>query len=165
MPPALLTSDVHLSPEHGRSTSRALAGLISEHRGADVHLVGDIFDLSLTPADGQPAHTLGRILAAHEEWVAACRQHLAAGGRLSFVTGNHDADLGEPPMAAVLHSVLQPPDDRQLSVSPWFHRHGSVHIEHGHVYDPDCAPNHPLSPADARTEAPATRSSLLTRMT
>src|SRR6187549_2675369 len=152
MPPALLTSDVHLSPDRGRSTSRALGALMAEHRGADVHLVGDIFDLSLTPAGGMAADTLGRILATHREWVDACRNHLATGGRLCFVPGNHDAELCEPEPMAVLRSALRPADDRQLSVAPWFHRQGSVHIEHGHVYDPDCAPNHPLSPANSHSE-------------
>jgi hypothetical protein len=152
MAPALLTSDVHLSPTGGQSVSRALARLIAEHCGKNVLLVGDIFDLSLTPLDHEPAETLGRILAAHPEWVLACKTHLEKGGRLCFVPGNHDAELNESTTAGVLLRTLAPPDDRQLAVMPWFYRHGSVHIEHGHVYDPDCAPNHPLSPANAHSE-------------
>jgi len=152
MSPALLTSDVHLSQARGQSASRALGRLISQHPGKSVLLVGDIFDLSLTPLNDRPAETLGRILAAHPEWVMASRAHLESGGRLCFVPGNHDAELCESATAAVLHRALAPPDDRQLAVAPWFYRHGSVHIEHGHVYDPDCAPNHPLSPTNAHSE-------------
>jgi hypothetical protein len=150
--PALLVSDVHLSPDFGLQASTALARLIAAHPGTDVHLVGDIFDLSQTPAGQKPAETLARILAAHPEWLSQCRKHLHAGGRLCLVPGNHDADLGDSDTAAVLHAALAPPDDRQLGVAPWFYRRGSVHIEHGHVYDPDCAPNHPLSPANVRSE-------------
>lgn len=152
MRPALLTSDVHLAPEQDVSVSSALARLMAAHPGADVHLVGDIFDLSQTPLRERPAQTLSRILATHSSWVAACQRHLATGGRICFVLGNHDAELGAPDAASVLRAALQPPDDRHLTIAPWFCRHGSVHIEHGHVYDPDCAPNHPLSAADARSE-------------
>lgn len=152
MPPALLTSDVHLSPEHGRRTSQALAALMAEHPTIDVHLVGDIFDLSQTPPGERPEATLSRTLAAHPEWVHACRQHLARGGRLSFVAGNHDAELDDPAVRHILFSTLAPADERTLSVAPWFCRRGAVHLEHGHVYDADCAPDHPLSPASAAGE-------------
>lgn len=152
MTPALLVSDVHLSPSCGLQASAALSRLIAAHPGVDVHLVGDIFDLSQTPAGQRPAETLGRTIAAHPEWLSQSRKHLKSGGRLCLVPGNHDADLSDAETAAVLYAALEPPDDRQLSVAPWFHRHGSVHIEHGHVYDPDCAPNHPLSPANVRSE-------------
>jgi len=152
MRPALLTSDVHLSPEHGRTTSRALARLMGETSNADVYLVGDIFDLSQTPHLDHPSSTIRRILTTHVDWVQACRRHLAQGGRLCFVAGNHDAELATPEVAATLRDALEPPDERQLSVVPWFCRHGSAHVEHGHVYDPDCAPNHPLSPPSAESE-------------
>ena len=31
-----------------------------------------------------------------------------------------------------------------MRVSPWFFREGGLHVEHGHLYDPDNAPAHPL---------------------
>ena len=31
-----------------------------------------------------------------------------------------------------------------MRTTPWFFRDGNVHIEHGHLYDPDNAPGHPL---------------------
>src|SRR5690606_16338269 len=40
----------------------------------------------------------------------------------------------------------------RLEVSPWFVRRGSVHVEHGHLYDPDNAPSHPLAPWSIATE-------------
>src|SRR6202000_308333 len=32
----------------------------------------------------------------------------------------------------------------RVRVSPWFFREGGLHIEHGHLFDPDNAPAHPL---------------------
>src|SRR5262249_39912556 len=32
----------------------------------------------------------------------------------------------------------------RVRVSPWFLRDGAMHVEHGHLYDPDNAPAHPL---------------------
>src|SRR5690606_21193980 len=37
-------------------------------------------------------------------------------------------------------------------VSPWFVRRGGVHIEHGHLWDRDNAPLHPLDDWSAATE-------------
>src|SRR6185369_877190 len=34
----------------------------------------------------------------------------------------------------------------------WFLRHGTVHVEHGHAYDPDNAPTHPLIAPTTGTE-------------
>lgn len=31
-----------------------------------------------------------------------------------------------------------------MRTSPWFFREGGLHLEHGHLYDPDNAPAHPL---------------------
>lgn len=152
MNPALLLSDVHLAPGARQSASLDLARLMGRHPGAGIYLVGDIFDLSCTPPGGRPGRTLTEILDAHPDFVRAARQHLSEGGRLSFVLGNHDADLVEPAVAAVLRAALRPNSESQLQILPWFCRHGDVHIEHGHVYDPDCAPSHPLAPHDPKHE-------------
>ena len=53
----------------------------------------------------------------------------------------------------VLHEMgLDLPESVPLTTFPWFIRRAGVHIEHGHFYDPDNAPNHPLSQWDHRTE-------------
>jgi len=43
-------------------------------------------------------------------------------------------------------------DDARLVIEPWFIRRGGVHIEHGHAYDPDNAPAHPLAAWSPETE-------------
>lgn len=148
----LILSDTHLSRELGQSTSSALAALLTEHRDAELILAGDIFDLSLD-APRVPAHeSLVRVIAAHEPLRAALQAHLQAGRPVTLVPGNHDAALTDLSAVEALRRCLQVPDDRQLTVSPWFVRRGDVHIEHGHLYDPDNAPNHPLGGHDPRTE-------------
>ena len=42
--------------------------------------------------------------------------------------------------------------DGPVTVEPWFLRRGDVHVEHGHLYDPDNAPAHPLSRPGYRSE-------------
>ncbi len=39
-----------------------------------------------------------------------------------------------------------------LEIAPWFVRRAQVHIEHGHFYDPDNAPAHPLAEWSPETE-------------
>jgi hypothetical protein len=51
-----------------------------------------------------------------------------------------------------LRRLLQADNDESVQVLPWFVRRGPVHIEHGHLYDPDCAPNHPLADPNPRHE-------------
>ena len=148
----LILSDTHLSREHGRATSSALASLLDRHRDAELILAGDIFDLSLDAPRVPASDSLAQVFAAHHPLRAALTRHLRRGGRVTFVPGNHDAALTNPAAVDALRVCLEAPDDRQLSVSPWFLRRGGVHIEHGHLYDPDNAPNHPLGGHDPRTE-------------
>jgi hypothetical protein len=42
--------------------------------------------------------------------------------------------------------------DAPLTLNPWFVRRGPLHIEHGHLWDPDNAPAHPLSGWSFATE-------------
>jgi hypothetical protein len=55
-------------------------------------------------------------------------------------------------MRRSLLSALELSSEAPLFVCPWFVRRGGVHIEHGHVYDPDNAPLHPLAPWSPLTE-------------
>jgi UDP-2,3-diacylglucosamine pyrophosphatase LpxH len=148
----LILSDTHLSREYGRSTSSALASLLAHHRDAELILAGDIFDLSLDAARVPASDSLAEVIAAHEQLRTALQSHLQAGRRVTLVPGNHDAALTNPSAIEALRRCLRVPDERQLTVSPWFVRRGDVHIEHGHLYDPDNAPNHPLGGHDPRTE-------------
>lgn len=153
MPQAcLILSDTHLSRDHGRTTSAALATLLDQHRDAELVLAGDIFDLSLESSQMPVREAIGRIFAAHDDLRTALSRHLRRGSRITLVPGNHDAALTGAEAATALRSFLGPPDDRQLTIVPWFLRREGVHIEHGHLYDPDNAPNHPLGGHDPRTE-------------
>lgn len=148
----LILSDTHLSQEHGRTTSSALASLLDRHRDAELILAGDIFDLSLEAARVPASDSLARVIAAHPPLRTALTQHLRRGSRVTFVPGNHDAALTNPAAVDALRVCLEASDERRLTVSPWFLRRGDVHVEHGHLYDPDNAPNHPLGGHDPGTE-------------
>lgn len=148
----LILSDTHLSQGQGRATSIALAALLEHHRDAELVLAGDIFDLSLESPHVPVSEGLARIFAAHDTLRRALRRHLERGSRVTLVPGNHDAALTSPEALTALRFCLGAPDERQLTIVPWFLRRDGVHIEHGHLYDPDNAPNHPLGGHNPRTE-------------
>jgi UDP-2,3-diacylglucosamine pyrophosphatase LpxH len=83
---------------------------------------------------------------------AALQAHLARGRSIHFVAGNHDAWLSDDAAAPLLRSLLKPQRAEQVQVHRWFYRVGSVHIEHGHLYDRDNSFPHPLGGFDPRTE-------------
>jgi hypothetical protein len=83
-------------------------------------------------------------LVQEPELLEALRAHLARGSPLSLVSGNHDASLMAPEVRRVLIDVLRPPNESLLQVAPWFLRRHGYHLEHGHLWDPDNAPSHPL---------------------
>jgi hypothetical protein len=56
------------------------------------------------------------------------------------------------PVRAALAAALELTDAAPLRTAAWCVRRGSVHIEHGHLYDPDNAPAHPLSLWSPETE-------------
>lgn len=150
--PLLILSDAHLSKDYGSDISDSLAELLPRYRDSEVILAGDIFDLSLDSADVDPGESLKAAISPHKRAVEALRRHVAGGGRLTFVPGNHDAALSHAKVASRLRNLFGARDDRTVEVNPWFLRRDGVHIEHGHLYDPDCAPNHPLAPPNARSE-------------
>jgi hypothetical protein len=59
-------------------------------------------------------------------------------------------------MAAKLREALlrklEVSSESALEIAPWFVRRGGVHVEHGHFYDPDNAPAHPLAEWTPETE-------------
>lgn len=150
--PLLILSDTHLSRDYGGPVAHDLARLLEQNSHAEVILNGDILDLSLDPADRNPAESLHSALAPHGAFVGALSQHVTQGGKLTLVPGNHDAGLTAAEQQESLRRTLRAPNDECVEVSSWFIRRGDVHIEHGHLYDPDCAPNHPLADANAHSE-------------
>ncbi|APR75000.1 Hypothetical protein A7982_00346 [Minicystis rosea] len=145
-PRTVVLGDLHLIRETPREVSNALASLVSAHPGARLVFAGDLFDL---PADGprRPAReAVASVLGAHPAMRTALARHVDGGGELWLLGGNHDADVGSLDFPEQLGAALGTPASARARVrsSPWFLRDGAVHFEHGHVYDPDNAPAHPL---------------------
>jgi UDP-2,3-diacylglucosamine pyrophosphatase LpxH len=107
---------------------------------------GDLLDLSLEAHRVSRRQALEETFGSHPRVRAALAGHVDRGGELWLVAGNHDADLGQPAFQRSLLDELRVsfPARSRVRVTPWFFREGSLHIEHGHLYDPDNAPAHPL---------------------
>jgi predicted phosphodiesterase len=150
--PLLVTSDIHLSRRSPPALARDLARLVAAHPGHELVLAGDVFDLSAEPAGSDPRASLLDLLRPHQELVSALRAHLGAGHSATLIAGNHDAPATLPGMREQLLELLGLAPAARLAITPWFVRRGGVHIEHGHLYDPDNAPTHPLAPWSLHTE-------------
>jgi hypothetical protein len=142
----LVLGDLHLTPRSPGAVGDDLRALLADHAGARVILCGDTFELDIgSAADGRAA-ALGETLRAQPAVREALGRHLERGGELWLLPGNHDPDLAEPGLRAALLSALEPASQAwpRLHAVPWFLRRGALHVEHGHGYDPDNAPAHPL---------------------
>jgi hypothetical protein len=129
-----------------------LARLIESQPGAEVVLGGDAFDLSYALRHDAQSELLSALLDRSPELVVALRNHVAAGRPVTLLPGNHDAALCDDDVASVFRARLGVSADAPIGVSPWFVRRGDVHLEHGHVYDPDNAPVHPLAEWNEQSE-------------
>jgi UDP-2,3-diacylglucosamine pyrophosphatase LpxH len=150
--PLVVLSDVHLSATGKRGVAKDLAELIRGSAGHELILAGDVFDLSTEPPDRDVPATIAQMLRAHGDLASSLREHLRAGGPVTLIAGNHDAAAATPEVRSVLLHSLELVDGARLEISPWFVRRGRVHLEHGHLYDPDNAPTHPLAPWSWETE-------------
>jgi UDP-2,3-diacylglucosamine pyrophosphatase LpxH len=148
----LVVSDVHLGHTTGRAAGVALATLLRTHPEHELVLAGDTLNLSLAPLDRTPERSVREILETHSELREALRERLERGVEVVFLAGNHDAALVSDDVRASLAEALGVPGDAPISVAAWFLRRGDVHIEHGHLYDPDNAPTHPLAEWTDQTE-------------
>ncbi|HEX3777217.1 MAG TPA: metallophosphoesterase [Polyangiaceae bacterium] len=152
MQPLIVASDLHLSAEASPRTLAALADLLRAGAGHEIILAGDVFNLSWEAPGHAPVEAVLALLDALPELKAALRAHLAQGHALTLIAGNHDAGVMAPDLCSALIGKLELSPDAPLAVEPWFVRRGSVHVEHGHFYDPDNAPAHPLAEWSAETE-------------
>jgi UDP-2,3-diacylglucosamine pyrophosphatase LpxH len=150
--PLVIASDVHLRHGGSHDTAHALSRLIDESPGHEVVLSGDIFNLSCDEPNRDPVESVLHMLAPHDQLRQALRQHLAAGSPLTLLAGNHDAATMTQALRPALLSWLELDLSAPFENLPWFIRRGDVHIEHGHVYDPDNAPTHPLCYGGTHTE-------------
>lgn len=108
-------------------------------------LNGDLFDLSVDPPSQPAARSVAGLLLSHPDVCVALREHLSRGDTITLLAGNHDAPIMSDEVRSALLSSIGVTNGAKLQSFPWFIRRGRVHIEHGHFYDPDNAPNHPLS--------------------
>lgn len=152
----MVVADTHVGVDEPqrlrRQVQHDLARVVAAHPGAEIVLAGDIFDLSFAPSVGASGEMLGTLLDDSGSLLGALRTHLGAGHPVTIIPGNHDAALAEPDVERRFRARLGVQADAPLSIHTWFMRRGDVHIEHGHTYDPDNAPIHPLASWDAATE-------------
>jgi hypothetical protein len=119
-----------------------LAALVRAHPGARIAVAGDFFDLSAEAPRVSSERAIEAGFEAYPHVRAALGEHLQHGGELIFLAGNHDPELGQPDAKQRSGSALAldaAARDR-VSVSPWFFRDEALHLEHGHLFDPDNAP-------------------------
>jgi predicted phosphodiesterase len=150
--PLIVASDVHLEHEGSGPSAERLAQLLRRHPGHEVVLAGDIFNLSVDRPGRDPAESVQSIVAKYPALVAALHEHLAKGHAVTFLSGNHDAGVVARGTRERLLELLGLNETARLLLEPWFIRRGQVHIEHGHVHDPDNAPAHPLALWSPETE-------------
>jgi hypothetical protein len=108
---------------------------------------GDLFEFSSAKTDDAGV-MWDQLCSANAEVIAALQAHTATGGKVTLLAGNHDAPL----TAVSEHVVERLGDSTTVEVAPWFVRRGGVHVEHGHLWDRDNAPLHPLADWAANTE-------------
>lgn len=142
----IVLGDLHLVRETPTAVIDDLVQVVEAHRGARVVFAGDLFDLSADHPRKERAAALRDAVAAQPRVQALLREHLDRGGQVWLLGGNHDAALGDPANETALASLLdvRGAAAQRLKTSPWFMREGGLHLEHGHLYDPDNATTHPL---------------------
>jgi UDP-2,3-diacylglucosamine pyrophosphatase LpxH len=150
--PLLVLSDLHLGPAAPPGTDEALDSILSLHPRHELVCLGDLFDLS-TETNPEPTGAgVAQQIMGCSALRRAFRAHLERGSRITLVAGNHDAELTLPDVRFHLLRALDLPDSAALKIEPWWVRRASVHFEHGHVWDPDNAPVHPLAPTERNYE-------------
>ncbi|HWL86874.1 MAG TPA: hypothetical protein VNO21_13785 [Polyangiaceae bacterium] len=139
--------DIHLFRQTPRSVVGDLTALLERYPGDRFVFAGDLLDLSAegTVGDGH-RRTAEEAILAHPALRTALARHVDRDGELWLVSGNHDAEVGESAFVDRLAGALGIASQARARVrtTPWFFRDEGLHIEHGHLYDPDNAPAHPL---------------------
>ncbi len=141
--------DLHLVRETPADVVDDVVAVVREHAGERLAFVGDVFDLSADHPGVERARALQDAWGAQPRVRAALAEHVTRGGELWLLGGNHDAALGQPELhgGTVAALGLDSAAARRVRSSPWFIREGGLHLEHGHLFDPDNALDHPLSEA------------------
>jgi len=145
-PRTIILGDLHLVRGTPAKVIDDLLELILAHAGARLVFAGDLFDLSADHPGVNKARALSDAISQQPRVRRALAEHVDGGGALWTVGGNHDAAIGDPKHVDVLRSSLglSAANGERVRSTPWFFREGGLHIEHGHLYDPDNATTHPL---------------------
>ena len=150
--PMLILSDLHLGPATPPGADLALETLLDRHGQRELVCLGDLFDLSTETRKIDPAILVAEQFANHPVVSRALRRHLVQGSTVTLVAGNHDAELTAPDARKRILDALDLDERSSLRIEPWWLLRDGVYFEHGHVWDPDNAPMHPLAPTDRRHE-------------
>lgn len=142
----IVVGDVHLTRQTSPDVPRDLERVLRRHPGAQLVFVGDFLDLVTDAPWTEPRAAVAAVFGVHASLRRALADFVDGGGELSFIGGNHDAALGMAGAADDLADALGVlgHSRARLVTRPWFVRDRGVHFEHGHMYDPDNAPGHPL---------------------
>jgi UDP-2,3-diacylglucosamine pyrophosphatase LpxH len=148
----LVFGDLHLVRETPHALRADFVACLRRHPGSRIVLAGDTLDLSADHPGAPREAALRASLEAQAEIVAALAEHIDRGGHLWITAGNHDAAFASSDASqTVARALCLDAEARgRLRVSPWFVRDGGLHIEHGHLFDPDNAWPHPLA-SEARS--------------
>ncbi len=152
MPRTIVLADIHLTKAAPAALVADLVRLVEAHPGERIVVNGDLFDLSAEPgAPADRAAALHEVLDVHATFRDALARHIREGGDLWLVAGNHDAEVGTERGSDAIRDALGAKGEAsaRLRTTRWFFEDGGVHYEHGHLFDPDNAPSHPLVDGDA----------------
>jgi UDP-2,3-diacylglucosamine pyrophosphatase LpxH len=148
----LVFGDLHLVRETPHDLRADLVACLRSHPGSRIVLAGDTLDLSADHPGAPRESALRAALDSQVEIVRALAEHVDRGGQLWVTAGNHDAAFASADASHTLARALRLDAEAhtRVRVSPWFVRDGGLHIEHGHLFDPDNAWPHPLA-SEARS--------------
>jgi len=138
--------DLHLTRQTPAVVAADAADVVRAHPGARIIIAGDLLDLSVDAPKASRERAIQQTFEALPNVRAALGQHLESGADLWLVGGNHDADIARSDRhRTVCDALMLSASARgKLRTTPWFFRDGGMHVEHGHYYDHDNAPAHPL---------------------
>ena len=150
--PTIVLSDLHLGPTCPPAASIAAARVVERHPEHEVFLMGDTFDLSIDPLSMDPARSVIGSLEKNPALSTALQRKLERGVPVVLFAGNHDAQLAQPHVREKILARWSLPESAPLTCGLWCARRAGIHFEHGHIYDPDNAPTHPLVAPSQNTE-------------
>jgi len=142
----LVFGDLHLTRETPEDAVDDVVSVISGHPGTRLVFVGDLFDLSADQPGVDRRKALAAAWGGQPRVTRALAEHVDRGGSLWLLGGNHDEAVGDPDERETSLAALgvRGGAASRVRTSPWFLRDGGLHVEHGHLFDPDNAASHPL---------------------